>query len=151
MRSAYVASLRIRAGRSSGESGHHDSSRWECQGIRSRAAQEDARALDDDAQREMQRAAGTDERAGQLEVGARVDEEPGVLLAETELSELVETPADHALILLGQLVGGVWVLGCGHVSALTTRYPASLCAERKTWLRGRCVERVRVAPLRARR
>ena len=80
----------------------------------------------------MQWAAGADERAGQLEVGARVDEEPGVLLAEAELPELIETPADDALILMGQLVRGVWVLGCGHVSALTTRYAVSLFAERKT-------------------
>lgn len=57
--------------------------------------------LEDDAQREMERAARADERTGQLEVGARVDEEPGVLFAEAELSELVETPADDALILVG--------------------------------------------------
>lgn len=65
----------------------------------------------------MERTAGADERAGQLEVGARVDEEPGVLLVEAELPELVETPAGDPLILLGQLVGGVWVLWRGHVSS----------------------------------
>ena len=107
--------------------------------------------LEDDAEREVERAARADERTGQLEVGARVDKQPGVLLAEAELPELVETPADDALILLGQLVRGVWVLGCGHVSALTTRCPVSLFAERKTWLRVCCVEDVRVVPFRARR
>ena len=107
--------------------------------------------LEDDAKREVERTARPDERTGQLEVGARVHEEPGVLLFEAELPELVETPADDALILMGQLVRGVWMLGCGHVSALTTRYPMSLCVERKTWLRGCCVEGVRVARLRSRR
>ena len=48
--------------------------------------------LEDDAKREVKRAAGADERAGQLEVGARVDEQPGVLLAEAELLVLVEPP-----------------------------------------------------------
>ena len=96
--------------------------------------------LEGDAKREMKRAARAHERPSQLEVGAGVDEKPRVLLTEAELPELVETPADDALILVGQLVRGVWVLGCGHVPALTTRYPVSLFAERKTWLRGCCGE-----------
>lgn len=94
--------------------------------------------LENDAEREVQRAAGADERTGQLEIGTRVDEEPGVFLPEAETTELVETPADDALILLRQLVGGMWELCCGHVSALTTGYPSSLLAERKAWLRRRC-------------
>lgn len=49
----------------------------------------------------MERAARADERTGQLEVGVRIDEEPGVLIAKAELPELVETPADDALILRG--------------------------------------------------
>ena len=77
--------------------------------------------LEDDAEREVERTARADERTGQLEVGARVDEEPGVLVAEAELPKLVETPADDALIFLGQLVRGIWVLWRGHVSPLTTR------------------------------
>lgn len=58
-------------------------------------------ALDDDTKREVQRAAGADERAGQLEIGSRVDEQPAILVAEAEKAELFETPADDALILLG--------------------------------------------------
>ena len=72
------------------------------------------RALDDDPEREMERAPRTDERARQLEVRARVDEHPGVLVTEAEESELVEAPADHALILERELVGGWWVLGRRH-------------------------------------
>ena len=56
-------------------------------------------ALDDDAQREVQRASGTDERARQLEVGARVDEHPGVLVTEPEAPELLEAPTHDALVL----------------------------------------------------
>jgi len=52
----------------------------------------------------MQRASSGDERAGELEVGTRVDEEPGVLLAEAEDPELVETPRQDALILEGELL-----------------------------------------------
>ena len=62
----------------------------------------------------MQRAARADERARQLEVGTRVDEEPRVLVAEAERPELVVAPADDALILGGQLVGEGWKLGWGH-------------------------------------
>jgi hypothetical protein len=68
--------------------------------------------LDDDAQGQVQRAACADERAGQLEVCARVDEQPAVLVAEAEKPELVETPAGDALILGGQLVREWWELGC---------------------------------------
>jgi hypothetical protein len=67
----------------------------------------------DDAQREVQRAAGADERAGQLKVRARLDENPAVVLAEAEEPELVVAPARDALVLGGQLVGR-WELGCGH-------------------------------------
>ena len=94
--------------------------------------------LDDDAQGEVQRAARADERAGQLEVCPRVDEQPAVLVAEAEKPELFETPADDALILDGQLVRGWWELGCGHVPALTNTYASSLLADRKTSLRRRC-------------
>jgi hypothetical protein len=58
----------------------------------------------DDAEREMQRAACPDQRAGQLEVGAGLDEEPAVLLAEAEEPELVVPPARDTLVLGGQLV-----------------------------------------------
>jgi hypothetical protein len=71
-------------------------------------------ALDDDTKREVERTAGADERAGQLQVRARVDEEPAVLVAEAEEPELVIAPADDPLILVRQLVGGLWELGCGH-------------------------------------
>ena len=57
----------------------------------------------------MKRAACADQRPRELEVGVRVDEEPRVLRAEPEESELVETPAGDALILEGQLVG--WAVG----------------------------------------
>ena len=56
-------------------------------------------ALDDDAQLKVQRTPGTDERAGELEVGARVDEHPRVLVTEPEATELLEPPAHDALIL----------------------------------------------------
>jgi hypothetical protein len=56
-------------------------------------------ALDDDAQRQVQRASGTDERARQLEIGTRVHEHPRVLVTEAEESELLEAPAHDALIL----------------------------------------------------
>ena len=127
-----VTSLRVVLGFPSG-SGHHDSSRRECQEIRSRALQ--AATLEGDAEREVERAARADERARELEVGTRVDEEPRVLFAKPQLAELVEAPADHALILEGDLVCWGWVLGCGHVPALTTGCLASLLAERKAWLR----------------
>jgi len=61
--------------------------------------------LEDDAEREMERATGPDQRSGELQVRARVDEEPRVLVAEPEKPELVEAPADDALILEGQLEG----------------------------------------------
>ena len=47
----------------------------------------------------MERAPGPDQRSGELQVRARVDEEPRVLVAEAEKPELVEAPADDALIL----------------------------------------------------
>ena len=56
----------------------------------------------------MQRAARADQRARQLEVGTRVDEEPGVLVSEAERAELVVAPPDDALILAGQLLGRAW-------------------------------------------
>ena len=56
-------------------------------------------ALDDDAQREMQRTASADDRARQLEVGPRVDEHPRVLVTESEETELLEAPTHDALIL----------------------------------------------------
>ena len=64
----------------------------------------------------MQRTAGADERPGQLEVRARVDEKPAVLVSEAEEPELVVPPADDALILSGQLVGRR-KLCCGHTSS----------------------------------
>jgi hypothetical protein len=70
-------------------------------------------ALDDDTEREVQRTAGADERTGQLEIRARLDEEPGFLFAEAEEAELVVAPARDPLVLGGQLVGG-WELGCRH-------------------------------------
>jgi len=62
----------------------------------------------------MQRAARADERAGELQVCARVNEEPAVLVPEPQRPELVVAPTDDALILGGQLVGEGWELGCGH-------------------------------------
>jgi hypothetical protein len=55
--------------------------------------------LDGDAQRQVQRTPGTDERARQLEIGARVDEHPCVLVSEAEEPELLEAPTHDALIL----------------------------------------------------
>jgi len=55
--------------------------------------------LDGDAQRQVQRTPGTDERARQLEIGARVDEHPRVLVTEPEEPELLEAPTHDALIL----------------------------------------------------
>ena len=69
---------------------------------------------DDDAEREVERAARTDERAGQLQVRTRLDEEPAVRLAEAEHPKLVVPPADDPLVFGGELVG--WrELGCGHI------------------------------------
>ena len=62
----------------------------------------------------MERAAGPDQRAGQLQIRARVDEEPAVLITEAEQPELVVAPTDDALVLVRELVGGVRKLGCGH-------------------------------------
>ena len=56
-------------------------------------------ALDDDAQREMQRTTCADDRARQLEVGPRVDEHPRVLVTEPEEPKLLEAPTHDALIL----------------------------------------------------
>lgn len=68
---------------------------------------------DDDAKREVQRAARTDQRSRQLQVCARVDEHPRVLVTEPEAAELLEAPAHDALILERVLVGR-WVLRCRH-------------------------------------
>jgi hypothetical protein len=68
---------------------------------------------DDDAEREVQRATGPDERAGQLQVRAGLDEEPALLFAEAEEPELVVAPTGDPLVFGGELVG--WrELGCGH-------------------------------------
>ena len=67
------------------------------------AARRRVNLLEDDAEREMERAAGAHERAGELEICARVDQEPGLFLAEAEEPELVEAPRGDALILGGQL------------------------------------------------
>lgn len=56
---------------------------------------------DDDAEREVEGTACADERSGQLEIRARVDEQPAVLVAESERAELVVAPAHDALILGG--------------------------------------------------
>jgi hypothetical protein len=56
-------------------------------------------ALDDDAQREVQRTTCADDRARELEVGPRVDEHPRVLVTESEEAELLEAPTHDALIL----------------------------------------------------
>jgi hypothetical protein len=86
----------------------------------------------------MKRAASADERARQLEIGTRVDEHPCILLAESEESELVEPPADDALVLEGRLESLRWVLRRRHVLAETNGTGASLLAERKAWLRTGC-------------
>ena len=71
---------------------------------------------DDDAQREVEGAAGADERASQLQVRARLDEGPALLFVEAEEPELVVTPTGHPLVLGGKLVG--WrKLGSGHTSS----------------------------------
>ena len=74
----------------------------------------DGGASDDDAQREMQRAPGADERPRQLQVGTRVDEHPRVFVGVAEAPELLEAPADHALVLERELVRGWWMLCCRH-------------------------------------
>ena len=66
--------------------------------------------LEDDAEREVERAARADERARELQVGSGVDEEPRVLGFEAEEPELVEAPTDDALILERSLEGLRWVL-----------------------------------------
>ena len=71
-------------------------------------------ALEDDAERQVERTAGTHERARELQVGAGVDEEPGVLVAEPEEPELVEAPAHDALILERGLEGLRWVFRRRH-------------------------------------
>ena len=76
--------------------------------------------LDGDAQGEVERTARSDERAGQLQIGARVDEHPRVLVAVAEKAELVEAPADDPLVLDGQLERLMWVLRRRHVHAETT-------------------------------
>ena len=68
----------------------------------------------------MERATGPDQRSGELQVRARVDEEPRVLVAEPEKPELLEAPADDALILERQLEGLWWVFRRRHVQAETT-------------------------------
>jgi hypothetical protein len=66
--------------------------------------------LEDDAEREVERAARADERARELQVGCGVDEEPRVLGVEAEEPELVEAPAHDLLILERSLEGLRWVL-----------------------------------------
>ncbi len=63
---------------------------------------------DDDAERQVKRAACADELTRALQVGSRVDEEPGVLLPVAEEPELIEPPADDALVLEGQLERRKW-------------------------------------------
>ena len=70
--------------------------------------------LEDDAEREVERAARADERARELQVGSGVDEEPRVLGVEPEEHELVEAPAHDALILERSLEGLRWVFRCRH-------------------------------------
>ena len=70
--------------------------------------------LDDDAEREVERAARADERARELQVGSGVHEEPRVLGFEAEEHELVEAPANDALILERSLEGLRWVLRRRH-------------------------------------
>ncbi len=71
-----------------------------------------------------------DERARQLEIGARVDEHPGVLVTEAEEAKLLEAPSHHALILERELEGGWWVLCRRHTSS-NDGYPRELLTERK--------------------
>jgi hypothetical protein len=77
---------------------------------------------DDDAEREVQRTPGADQRARQLQVGTRVDEHPRVFVTEPETAELLEAPAHHALILERELVGGWWML-CGRHTFCNERRP----------------------------
>jgi hypothetical protein len=104
-----MTSLRVVAG-TPRRRGHDDSSHEECQERLPVVG-----ALDDDAQREMERAAGADQRARELEVGFRVHEHPRVLVGEPEEPELLEPPARDALILEGQLVRW-WVFRRRHTS-----------------------------------
>ena len=69
-----------------------------------------AEASDDDAQREVQRATGADERPRQLQISTRVDEHPRVLVTEPEAPKLLEAPTHHALILERELERGWWML-----------------------------------------
>jgi hypothetical protein len=71
-------------------------------------------ALHDDAERQVMRTAGSDQRAGQLEIRSRVDEHPCVLVTEPEEPELLEPPAHDALILEGGSIGLRWVLRRRH-------------------------------------
>jgi hypothetical protein len=73
-----------------------------------------APALEDDAEREVQRATRTDERACELQVGSGVDEQPRVLVTEPKEPELVETPGRDALILERSLEGLWWVFRRRH-------------------------------------
>lgn len=53
----------------------------------------------------------SDQRAGAMKVDARVDEEPGLLLAEAEQPELIEAPVcDTAVLQIEPFVRGM-VLG----------------------------------------
>lgn len=76
---------------------------------------EGVKELDDDPQCQVVRAARTDQRSRQLEVGFRVDEHPGVLVRVSEGSELLVPPAHDSLVLEGQLVRW-WVLRRRHTS-----------------------------------
>ena len=96
-----------------------------------------APALEGDAKREVQWATRTDERARELQVGSRVDEEPRVLVAEPEQTKLVEAPAHDALILERPLEGLRWVLRRRHTS-FNEQMRSELLAERKAWLRRGC-------------
>ena len=108
--------------------------------------------LDDDAEREVERAARADERARELQVGSGVDEDPRVLGFEAEEPELIEAPTDDALILERSLEGLRWVLRRRHTS-FNEQTRSELLAERKAWLRTRCARlgagHVRVARRRA--
>ncbi len=70
--------------------------------------------LEDDAEREVERAARADERTRELQVGSCVDEEPRVLGVEAEEPELVEAPAHDLLILERWLEGLRWVFRRRH-------------------------------------
>jgi hypothetical protein len=62
----------------------------------------------------VQRATRADERAYEVEVCARVDEEPGILLPEAERPELREPPLDDAAVLEGDLFVRWSLLGRGN-------------------------------------